>query len=220
MRTCETCGVRVLGTAERCPLCQCPLTGTGDPHEDVYPVIPLSGKPRRTLIRVFALVTVVLAVLCGAVYLCWPWLRVAALSTVGGLASGWLTVGLALRKTAPLKAVFRQVCVLSLLVLIWDWATGFLGWSLDYVLPILYTCTLVTMAVLALSLRLRASDYLLYLGMNILLGLIPLGLLLGGVLKVPYPAVICAAVSLIILAALVLFQGRSLGQELHRRLHL
>ena len=56
--------------------------------------------------------------------------------------------------------------------------------------------------------------------MNILLGLIPLVLLLCGLLRTVYPAVICAAVSVIFLAVLILFEGPALKGELLRRLHL
>jgi len=173
------------------------------------------------LIRLLALATVIAGVGCAAVLLCLPEYRMAALSGIAGLTSGWLTVGIAVKKRGkPLKAVFWQVCVLSILALAWDYGTGFRGWSLDYVLPILYTCTMLAMALIAWFLHLRASDYLLYLIMNILLGLIPLILLLIGALRVVYPAVVCAAVSTIFLAVLILFEGHALKGELLRRLHL
>lgn len=219
MYTCEKCGVQVVGAPPCCPLCQGPLTG--EPEPDVYPDIPLTKSPNQFLIRMFALATVIAVVVCIAVLLCFPTHRVAALSCMAGLGSGWLAVGIAVRKRGkPLKAVFWQVCVLSLLALAWDYGTGRRGWSLDFVLPILYTCTIIAMAVIARLLRLGASDYLLYLVLNILLGLVPLILLLCGVLGVAYPAVICAAVSVIFLAALILFEGPALKGELLRRLHL
>jgi len=216
---CEKCGVHVLGSAPHCPLCQGPLTG--DASEEVYPNIPLTEKPHQLLFRLLVLASVAAAVLCVAVLFCWPGAHVAALSVLAGLASGWLTVGIAVKKRGkPLKAVFWQVCVLSLLMLAWDYGTGWRSWSVDFVLPILYTCTMLAMAVIARVLRLGPSDYLLYLVLNILLGLVPLVLLLTGALGVAYPAVVCAAVSVILLAALMLFQGPALRGELLRRLHL
>jgi len=181
----------------------------------------LTGKPHQLLFRLLILGTVTAMVACAAVLFCLPEHGVAALSGIAGLASGWLTVGVAVKKRGkPLKAVFWQVCVLSILVLAWDYGTGYRGWSLDFVLPVLYTCTMFAMALIARILHLRASDYLLYLVLNILLGLIPLVLLLCGVLRVVYPAVISAAVSTIFLAALILFEGHALKGELMRRFHL
>ncbi len=221
MRYCEKCGVHVIGSPFCCPLCQGPLTGETDGTGDAYPDIPFAGGGHQMLFRLLALGTVVAVVVCIAVLLCLPEHWVAALSGIAGLASGWLTVGIAVKKRGrPLKAVFWQVCVLSILVLAWDHGTGWRGWSLNYVLPILYTCTMLAMAVIARFLHLRSPDYLLYLLMNILLGLIPLVLLLRGVLRAVYPAVICAAVSVIFLAILILFEGPALKDELLRRLHL
>lgn len=221
MFRCEKCGVRVIGTPPCCPLCQGPLSGEIDPGGDVYPVLPFSGSRLQTTLRLFALAAAVVVVICAAVILCLPEHSVAALSGMAGVASGWLTVRIAVKKRGkPLKAVFWQVCILSILALLWDYGTGPRGWSLDYVLPILYLCTMAAMAVIARLLHLRSSDYLLYLVLNILLGLVPLLLLFCGKLRVIYPAVVCAAVSMIFLAVLILFEGPALKSELLRRFHL
>ncbi len=221
MCTCEKCGVRVIGAPPCCPLCQGPLTGEPDGSGDIYPDIPFAGNPHQLLFRLLTLGTVIAVVVCAAVLFCLPEYSAAALSGIAGLASGWLTVGVAVKKRAkPLNAVFLQVCVLSILILAWDYGTGRRGWSLNYVLPALYTCTMLAMAVIARLMRLRAADYLLYLLLNILLGLAPMVPLLCGALRVVYPAVICAAVSVVFLAALILFEGSALKHELLRRLHL
>jgi len=181
----------------------------------------LTGRPHQLLLRLLALGTAIAVVVCVAVLLCLPEHGEAALSGIAGLASGWLTIGIAVKKRGrPLKSVFWQVCVLSILVLAWDRGAGWRGWSVNYVLPILYICTMLAMAVISRLLHLHPSDYLLYLLLNSLLGLVPLALLLCGALRVVYPAVICACVSMILLAVLVLFEGRALKSELLRRLHL
>ncbi len=219
MRYCEKCGVRVIGSPPYCPLCQGPLAGEAE--EDVYPEIPFAGKPHQLLFRLSALGTVIAAVGCAAALLCLPDHRAAALSVLAGLASGWLTVGVAFKKRGrPMKAAFWQVCAATVLIPAWDYGTGWRGWSLDYALPILYTCTMLAMAAIAALLRLGASDCLVYLVLNILLGLTPLILLLCGVVRAAYPAVVCAAVSVVFLAVLILFEGPALKGELIRRLHL
>lgn len=221
MYYCEKCAVRVIGSPPCCPLCQGPLTGKADGDGDVYPEIPFAARPHQLLFRLLVLASVIAAVACVAVLLCLPGHGAAALSGMAGLASGYLTVGIAVKKRGkPLKAVFWQVCLLSLLALAWDHGTGWRGWSIDYALPVLYTCTMAAMAVIARLMRLLPSDYLLYLVLNILLGLAPLVLLLRGAVQVAYPSVICAAVSVIFLAALILFEGPALKGELLRRLHL
>jgi len=221
MRYCEKCGVRVMGTLRNCPLCQGLLSGEPDAAEDVYPNIPLSGKLNAPVLRALFLACAASAAVCGAVLLCAPQYSWLALSVLAGLGSGCLTVGIAVKKRKkPFNAVFWQICVLSVLAAAWDYGTGFRGWSLDFVLPILYACTMLAMTVTARFLRLQVQDYLLYLVLDILLGLLPLLLLLSGALRVAYPAAVCVAVSLILLAVLVLFEGPALKGELRRRLHL
>jgi len=221
MQYCEKCGVHVLGTPRGCPLCQGPLSGEPDPAENVYPDIPLFGRLHAPLLRLLILISVIAAAACAAVLLCAPQYGWAALSVLAGLGSGWLTLWIAVRKRKkPFKAVFWQVCSLSLLAVAWDHGTGFSGWSLDFVLPILYACTMLAMAVTARLLHFQIQDYLVYLMMDILLGMLPLVLLLCGVIRVVYPAAVCVAVSLTLLAVLILFEGPALKGELLRRLHL
>jgi len=173
------------------------------------------------VLRLLFLAAAAAAAVCGAVLLCAPRYSWPALSVLGGVGSGCLSVGIAVRKRKkPFKAVFWQICVLSVLAVAWDYGTGFRGWSLDFVLPILYACTMLAMAVTARLLRLQVQDYLVYLMMDILLGLLPLLLLVSGALRAAYPAAVCVSVSLILLAVLVLFEGPALRGELRRRLHL
>lgn len=221
MQYCDKCGVHVMGTLQSCPLCQGPLSGKPDPMGDVYPNIPLSGRLYAPLLRLLILASVIAAAICVAVLLIWPRFQWAALAVLAGLSSGWLTVGIAVKKRKkPFQAVFWQICALSLLAVAWDVGTGFLGWSLDFVLPILYACTMLAMTVAARILRLQGQDYLVYLVMDILLGLLPLLLLLCGALRVVYPTAVCVAVSLVLLAVVILFEGPALKGELLRRLHL
>jgi len=181
----------------------------------------LTKRPYRRLLRILALVSVAAALVCMAVLFWLPGWRAAALSALAGLLSGWLAVGVAVKKRGrPLKTIFWQTCLLSALMLAWDRAGGWRGWSVDFALPILYICTMIAMAAVARVLRLRPSEYLMYLVLDILLGLFPLVLLLLGAVQVICPSAICAAVSVLLLAGLILFEGPALRGELARRSHL
>ena len=108
----------------------------------------------------------------------------------------------------------------SLLVLLWDAATGFHHWSVDFVLPVLYVCAIAATIILALFLCLKPQDYIFYLVLNICFGMMPLILYLFNVLNVVCPSAICAAVSIITMSALIIFKGNALKEELDRRLHI
>lgn len=220
MYYCKKCGFSVTGGTGKCPFCRGDLTGEPD-GENVFPEIPYKEPKNGLLIRLPALGTVIAAGICIAVnyfrqeYGWWS-------GYVGaGLLSIWLAAGIAVKKHGnPLKAVLWQVCAGSCVIFAWDYWTGFGGWSLDFVMPILYICSLFLMTMLVRFLHLKPQDYLVYLGWDLLLGLIPLGLLLGGAVQVVYPSVICVLVSTVGSAVLILFRGTALRAELVRRFHL
>ena len=78
----------------------------------------------------------------------------------------------------------------------------------------------IAVAAITRALRLRASDYLLYLGICVFAGFLPLIPLLCGMLWMVYPSVICVSFSAILLSALILFRGSALKAELIRRTHI
>lgn len=221
LRACEKCKVTVTGAPERCPLCQGDLTGNPEAERALFPVIPPPVHPHRTLIRFIALGTVALAAACVSINLSFPFGGWWSFFVVAGAASFWLNFAIVIRKLGNIpKTILWQVSLVSALALAWDWATGFRGWSIDYVLPIICSCAMVSMAVIARIMRLRIEDYIIYLVLDGILGVVPLTLILLGVLRVVLPSAVCVAVSIVSLAALLLFEGPALRHEIFRRLHL
>ncbi len=219
MLFCEHCGVHVRGSLQRCPLCQSPLSGHRE--ENVYPVLPSVQKPLRRILRLAAFATVVIAIVCSAVNISLPQTGWWSLFVLASLASTWLVVGITVRKRgSPMKAILWQLAAISAVTFAWDLCTGFAGWSLDFVLPILIPCAQLAAFIVLWALSMRPPDYLFTLTSCILAGLAPLILLLCGALKVIYPSVICAGISLAALAGLLLFKGKELRDDAVRRLHL
>lgn len=220
MYYCKKCGFSVTGSTKKCPFCRGDLTGKAD-GENIFPEIPYTEPKNGLLIRLLALGTAIAVAICVAVNYFLQEYGWWSVYVGAGLLSVWLAVGIAVKKHGnPLKAVLWQACAGSCLIFAWDYWTGFRRWSLDFVLPVLYICSFFLMMVLVRFLHLKPQDYLLYLVWDLLLGLIPLGLLLTGALRVVCPSVICVLVSIAGAAALILFQGTALRSELARRFHL
>lgn len=220
MLYCNKCKIHLAGMYKQCPLCQADLTGTPESVGTELPEIPQAAKPYLLLLRLIALGTVIAAAICVAVNLSIGGDGWSAF-VIAGIASLWLIFGISVKKKGNLsKSILWQVFVVSLLALAWDLWTGFHGWSIDYVLPILFTCSLIAMSVTAKIMRLQAEDYILYLVLDSMCGLLPLAFILSGALRVVYPSAVCVAASIIFMAALFLFEGRALRDELTRRLHL
>ena len=217
MLFCDQCQVHIEGSLHHCPLCQAPLSG--QPEENAYPVLPSAKSPLRLILRLAALATVAVAAICSAVNFSLPQTGWWSVLVIAALASTWLV--LAIRKRgSPMKAIVWQLALISIVTFLWDICTGFAGWSLDFVLPIFIPCAQLAAIIVVKALCLRPAEYLLSLSICIISGLVPLIPLLCGALSVVYPALVCVSISLVALAALLLFKGAELRDDAARRLHL
>ena len=221
MLYCKNCGIRLPGKYARCPLCKGELTGTPEEAGNVFPTFPPRRKTGGTLLPWFALGSVAAAAVSAAVNLVLPsggwWFQFV----VGGIGSVWLSLLLVLKKRRNIpKTILWQVCLLSVLAVVWDLLTGFRGWSLDYVFPILCTAAMIAMAVIAKAKKLNIQDYILYLIIDCVFGLLSFAFLVAGKVRVVVPSAVCFASTVIFLAALLFFQGKALLAEIQRRFHL
>lgn len=221
MQYCEKCGVNVAGSHMRCPLCQGTLAGERTEAEDVFPHLSDSGKSHGLFYRLLVFATVVTAVICVSINFLLPTRIWWSGFVVGGMVSAWLLVAVALRKRHNIpKTILRLVVWGSLLAAAWDQFTGAHGWAIGYVIPILCSGAMVALMVLARVLRMQITDYMFYLAMDILFGILPAVFYLAGFLHgTLIPSLVCVAVSVVSLAAVLVFQGRELRAEIGRRLH-
>ena len=106
-----------------------------------------------------------------------------------------------------------------------DWFTGYTGYSLDFVVPILCSVTLVCNFIFAFLHSRFTANALVYLLMNIGVGLLPYILLFfridrGRIDGRSIPWVNCLIISVVTFLGLVIFKGRDLRSEIAKRLHL
>lgn len=113
-----------------------------------------------------------------------------------------------------------QVAVVSLLSVFWDWQTGWHGWALDYLIPIVYVTAEFVMYITAKIMKLGIREYLTYAFLDGLFGILPLLFILLGWVKTLYPSIVCAAFSFIFLAAIFIFQGDQIKKELNKKMHI
>lgn len=220
MKTCPKCNVTLRDHPQHCPLCQGDLVGAHD-DDRVFPVVLSMVRRFRRLFQLLLFVTVAAAVVCVAVNYLFPAWGWWSLFVLAGLGSTWLSLTLALTKRGNIpKAIIWQVFAISGLAIAWDFGTGFRGWSLDFVVPCLCTVALAAVGISARILRLEVHDYIMYIVLDCLFGLIPLIFLLLDLVRVAIPSVVCVAASVLALAALWIFEGAALRAELRRRTHL
>jgi hypothetical protein len=220
---CHQCKVTIKSDFKRCPLCAGELSGSFEAGEDVFPVIPSALKPFKRLIRLIAFGTIVAAVLSVAVDIAMHsgpdlgW----SVFVIAGLASLWLSFGVANKRWWNIpKTIILQLIVLSVMEIAWDYFTGFHKWSLNYVIPIMFSASIVALSVFAKIRKLHPGDYMLILFIINIFSLCSLLLIVFHLVTVLSPVLICFTFSVISAARIILFEGNSLWEELKRRAHI
>jgi hypothetical protein len=189
-------------------------------EEEVYPDIPPLYE-RHIAIRIMAFISVVAIVAGFVIHNIFPTRINWPMFELFGIVSMWIGLIVVLRKRHNIpKNIMWLVLIVSLLSIFWDWRTGSVGWALDYVIPIVSVSAMFVMYVTAKIMNLGANDYIAYFLLDALFGIIPVIFILLGWINVIYPSVICVAVSIIFLSAILIFQGENIKAELSKRMHL
>lgn len=221
MRYCEKCKVAVEGSRKYCPLCQAETRCIDEDSRETFPLIPTVYKKYNLFFRILIFASVVAGVVSVLINMLIPTRIWWSFFVLLGIGSMWITLAIAVRKRRNIpKTVLYQVVVISLLAVLWDAITGWHSWSLDYVLPIVCTFAMIAMSIIARVLNLHFEDFVIYILIDAVFGIIPVVFLLFGHLRVPLPSLFCVAGSIISLSALFLFEGERIKTELKRRLHL
>lgn len=221
MLFCERCGVSVKGSPRKCPLCQANLSGTPDGGRETFPVIDTIYHRNSRYFQLLMFLFLTASIVSVAVNLRYPDTGLWSLGVVAGAACVWLSLVAAIRRRhGILKKLTDQAVLLSGLSVVWDALTGWHGWSIDFVIPIVFVCTMLIVSILARVMHLPPGSYVIYLVLLILFGTIPAVFVAAGWSRVDFPAYVCVTVSLISLSAMLIFRGRELREELTRRLHV
>jgi len=204
-----------------CPLCSGILEGKGDPKEDVFPFIPTIYQEFNLFIRVLVLISIIAVVASFAVNIIFTKESRWSLLVAAGVVCIWISLLVIIRKKNNIgKTILWQVGIISILSVIWDISMGFIGWSIDYVIPIVCVLAMIVMAIGAKLLKIGVRDLIVYLFIDAMFGFIPVIFIIFDWLKVIYPSVICVAASIISLSALILFEGDNMKNELKKRMHI
>lgn len=219
MKYCKKCNVKIRGTANICPLCQAQVQGE---DERVYPVLDFSRKKRfHKFKKIMWFLLIAGCVLSVAINLMVPQSGMWAQYVLLGAASGFMMLFVWFRRYPNvIKRILYVALSASALCLFWDIGTGWHGWSIDFVIPILCASALLMMSFLRLILKLSPPEYVDYMFSDILLGAVLFVVYLTGANRVVIPTLICFAICMIWLTKLILFEGRSFYAELKKKSHL
>lgn len=220
MKYCEKCKLSVRGNLKRCPLCQAQLSGEGE--EPLFPDIPPTiYKQYKLFFKLLILASVVAVVVCMSIDLILSDTISWSFFVLFGIICFWISLFIATKQRHAIpQNITRQVFVVSVFSVLWDYFTTWKGWSVNYAIPIICTIAMISLLTLAKIIKMKEEDCIFSLVVTVCFGLIPLVLLLIGKIYVRIPTLICVAVSIIVTAILILFEGKVLIQELKRKFHV
>ncbi len=220
MQYCSYCKIHIRGNGDKCPLCLNILPDGTSNIVEIYPDIPPSYEQHMAT-RIAAFISIAAIVASFAMSKLFPALTDWFSFVLLGLVSMWLSLILVVRKRHNIaKEIMWQVTIISLLSIVWDWTTGWRNWSLEYLIPIISVSAMLVMYITAKAMKLSISDYVAYLLLIGLFGIIPILFILFDWVDVKYPSIICVAASAIFLSAVMIFHGESIIIELKKRMHV
>lgn len=226
MKTCPHCHIQVGGNAAYCPLCQNRLSGPDD--APWWPKITPRVRRFGMLFKIVAFLLLAANVVAGAIDFLLveePHRHESLLMLVWVIAILLVLRSLLRRRYNGPRQVFQLLLLVSVLLIFTDWFHGYTGYSVDLVIPILCSVTLVCNFIFAFWRSRFTQNALVYMLLNIGIGVLPYLLLLfqvgtGRVDARSMPWVICLIISVITCLGLIIFQGRALRSELEKRLHM
>jgi hypothetical protein len=221
MQSCDNCKVSMKGNHNVCPLCGGIIKDSDAKEEEVFPRIPTIYQEFNIFIRILILVSlsaVIISFAINAIFTKesrWSFLVAASILCM------WISMFFIIRKKNNIpKTILWQVFLIGILSVIWDSSMGWLGWSIDYVIPSICVGAIIVMAIAAKLLKIGVRDLTVYLLVDGIFGFVPIIFLLFGGLNVYFPSIICVASSAISLSALILFEGDNMKAELNKRMHI
>ncbi len=220
MKYCNNCKVEVVGIRKNCPLCQEALKGD-KPQDEVFPQVMFIYKEHSLFFKILLLVSIIVGSTTVALNILLNEWGAWSLFVLGGLGSVWASLITAINKRNNIpKNIVYQVMIISVIAIIWDLLTGWRSWSISYVIPFVCFFAMISMAVISKVLKLYIEDYILYIIIDGLFGIIPIIFIFTGGLSVIYPSLICIVTSIISLSTILIFEDKKLLAEIKRRLHM
>ena len=222
MKFCNKCKVNVAGSREKCPLCQSELAVLdANGKIEKFPEIKKKRSKVDGMWRIFLMASIFAIFVCFIVNYQFPqhvfWCKFVA----GGVFTSWILLFVLMKKYKNiLKCLFYETIVVSTFVVVWDYFTGMHGWSLDFVLPILFILVIVTMGILAKVLKIGPEEHIVYFLSLATFGIIPGFLWMNNIVNFELPSLICIGISFTLIFTLILFEGKKMLQEFSRRLHI
>lgn len=221
MKTCKRCKVNSYEDSNICPLCRTVLTNIdGEKQERTYPIIEVNPHKYDIVKRLFLFISIITAI--GSVvtnYLTYNGV-LWSLITIAAIIYLWVLMAYSIKRNRSIASqILIQVLCTSILTVIMDNSIGYIGWSVNHVIPEIMILANVSVLILVIVNRMYWHTYVLNQIVIAICGLIPGVLFLCGLIKVPLPTILATITSFTVLAITTIFGDKTIKSELRRRFH-
>lgn len=219
MSKCRNCRIEILDNTDRCPLCHSALE-TGPERESMYPDVRSPARKLALACRIYLFCAIVLESLLVTLNLILEHQFLWCVITGLGLLYVYMLLRYALLGQNGYQAkTFVLTLMAVLMAVAADFATGYRGWSVDYVLPCGIIFFDIAILVLVIVNRRGWQSYLVWEIAMLLFSLIPAGLYLLGLERNLCFAFLPLSFSAYLFLGSVIIGGRRARLELKRRFH-
>jgi len=221
MLYCEKCKITIRTEHKSCPLCHGGLSGTASKEDSIFPDIPAIKKRQISFFSMLTFCCVLAFIFSYLINNIIPSGSKWFIYMIGGICLVWIALiwGKSKRKNL-LKNTIGQMIIIGVGLGICDVFIGWKGWSVEFAWPILIFLSLIFNVITTWVKKLEGSDYMIYLLMNCIFGLIPILLVQLQVVKFIIPSIICGGFAMVLLAGLIIFRWDQVVQELVKKFHM
>ncbi|MCM1046191.1 MAG: DUF6320 domain-containing protein [Candidatus Gastranaerophilales bacterium] len=220
MRICPHCKIKVGGSFKECPLCQSHLQG--DPSPNRWPSAA-SLQQRSLALKLMQFLLLAGCVICTALdflILKSPHFHWSVIVLVWSTVFLWLFMRFFYNHHSIPRVLFQTMIVASALAVWTEYYIDYRGVCVDYIVPLFYSGILVLNFIFSFVDAGFTENALVYILLNILVGVIPYIAMFLHRGETPVTWTICLITSVITFLGLLIFKGRTLWTELQKRLHL
>ncbi len=223
MHYCENCQTSIRGDWTICPLCREELPAVKDdiqlePSSFTSP--PLRYNRERAK-QMFFRVSLVIVAIYFIVTLFYPFQFFGLEYVLFGLFVTWTTIVIFIRKRSNFaKVIVYFLLLISLASLYFDFVNGWRGWSITFVIPILSIGSLLSIFIAMQVIDLKVRDYVLYLQLVAVYGIVPLIFLIMGWVGHSLPSTVSVILSVIMFVGVLINYRSLLIMELQKRMHI
>lgn len=221
MKTCKRCNINIRDNIDICPLCRTVLTDIdGTAAARTYPVIEVNPHKYNIIKRIFLFISVISG--AGAVitnYLTYNGVMWSVL-TIAAIIYFWILMTYSIKRNINIASqILLQLLCVSVLTVIIDNSIGYIGWSVNQVIPEIIILANISLLIIIFVNRMYWHTYILYQIVIAISGLIPGILYLCKLIKEPLPTIIATVTSFLVLLVTIIFGDKTIKSELKRRFH-